>query len=77
MVLIDAKRAQSEGGKGKGSSRSWQAALSTCELEMVNPNVLIMHAREAGMDEVELQNAQGCVPEGGQATVVGGDSADC
>ena len=44
---------------------------------MVNPNVLIMHAREAGVDDVELQNAQGCVPEGTQGSVVGGDSADC
>jgi hypothetical protein len=26
---------------------------------MVNPNVLIMRAREAGVDEVDLQNAQG------------------
>ena len=76
MALIDVKRAQSEGGKGKGSSRPWQTTLSTRELEMVNPNVLIMRTREAGVDEVELQNAQGCVPEGGQAAVAGGDSAD-
>ena len=77
MALIDVKRAQSEGGKGKGSSRPWQTTLSTRELEMLPPNVLIMRAREAGVDEVDLQKAQGCVPGGAKGSVVGGDSADC
>ena len=49
MALIDVKRAQSEGGKGKGSSRPWQTTLSTRELEMLPPHVLIMRAREALM----------------------------
>jgi hypothetical protein len=57
MPLIDAKRAQSEDGKGKGRSRPWQATLLTCALEAVSPDELIKRAWEAGMDEVELQQA--------------------
>ena len=63
MQLIDAKRAQSEDGKGKGGIRPWQTRLSTRELEVVNPDELIERAREAGVDEVELQLAlQACGP---------------
>ena len=74
MRLMDAKRAQSEDGKGKGRSRPWQTTLSTRALEAVNPDVLIERAREAGVDEVELQQALGSVPEGGQSSASGGDS---
>ena len=65
MALIDAKRAQSEDGKGKGKGRSkpWWTRLSTRELEVVSTEELLERAREAGVDEVELQLAlQACGP---------------
>ena len=61
MPLIDAKWAQSEDGKGKGRSRPWQTTLSTHALKAVGPDELIKRAWEAGMDEVELQQALGSV----------------
>ena len=57
MLLIDAKQAQSEDVKGKGCSRPWQATLSTHVLKAVSPDELIKHAQQAGVDEVELQQA--------------------
>ena len=57
IPLIDAKRAQSKDVKGRGHSRPWEATLSTCVLEAVSLDKLTRHAQQAGMDEVELQQA--------------------
>ena len=65
MGLIDAKRVQSEDGKGKGKGRSkpWRTRLSTRELEVVSTEELLERAREADVEEVELQLAlQACGP---------------
>ena len=79
MPLIDAKRAQSEEGKGKGSSIPWQTSLSAGSLELIGPGELIKRAREAGVDEVELQQALERVSDGARGSASGGDSvaADC
>ena len=57
MPLIEAKGAQSEDVKGKGHSRPWQTTLSTRVLEAVSLDVLIKRTQQAGVDEVELQQA--------------------
>jgi hypothetical protein len=66
MALIDVKCAQAEDGskKGKGTkNRPWQTTLSTHELELVKIEILLERAREAGVDEVELQlTLQACGP---------------
>ena len=68
MALIDVKRAQAEDGskKGKGTkNRPWETELSARALELVKIEVLLNRAREAGVDEVELQLAlQACGPHG-------------
>jgi hypothetical protein len=65
MALIDTKRAQAEDGsrKNKGKNRPWQTTLSAHKLDLVKTEVLLERAREAGVDEVELQLAlQACGP---------------
>ena len=68
MALIEVKRAQAEEGsrKGKGTkNRPWEATLLVWVLELVKIEVLLNRAREAGVDEVELQLAlQVCRPHG-------------
>ena len=57
MALIATRRARAEDGsrKNKGKNRPWQTTLSAHKLELVKPEVLLERAREAGVDEVELQ----------------------
>jgi len=68
MALIEVKRAQAKEGsrKGKGTkNRPWETELSARALELVKIEVLLNRAREAGVDEVELQLAlQACGPHG-------------
>ena len=68
MALIEVKRAQAKEGsrKGKGTkNRPWETTLSVQALELVKIEVLVNRAREAGVDEVELQLAlQACGPHG-------------
>ena len=71
MALIDTKRAQAEAGsrRNKGKSRPWQTTLSAHKLDLVNTEVLLERAREAGVDEVELQlTLQACGPHSWQKT---------
>ena len=68
MALIATRRARAEDGsrKNKGKSRPWQTRLSVHELEVVTIEELLVRAREAGVDEVELQlTLQACGPLGG------------
>ena len=70
MVLIAARRARDEdiSRKNKGKSRPWETRLSVQELEEVTIKELLVRAREAGVDEVELQRTlQAC----GQSPRVG------
>ena len=64
MRLIEVKRTQAEKGsrKGKGTKiRRWETDLSARALELVKVDVLLNRARDAGVDEVELQLAlQAC-----------------
>jgi hypothetical protein len=68
MALIEVKRAQAKEGskKGKGTkNRPWQTTLSAQALKLVTIEILLNRAREAGVDEVELQLAlQACGPHG-------------
>ena len=68
MRLIEVKRTQAEkdSRKGKGTKiRRWETDLSTGALELVKIDVLLNRARDAGVDEVELQLAlQACGPHG-------------
>ena len=65
MALIATRRAQAEDGsrRNKGRSKPWQTRLSAHELELVPTEELLVRAREAGVDEVELQlTLQACGP---------------
>ena len=68
MALIEVKRTQAKerSRKGKGTkNRPWETDLSTQALKLVEIEVLLNRAREAGVDEVELQLAlQACGPHG-------------
>ena len=68
MALIEVRRAraQERSRKGKGTkNRPWETELSARALELVKIEVLLNRAREAGVDEVELQMAlQACGPHG-------------
>ena len=57
MSLIATRRARAEDGsrKNKGKSRPWRTRLSVHELEVVTIEELPVRAREAGVNEVELQ----------------------
>ena len=63
MVLIAARRARAEDSnrKNKGKRRPWETRLSVQELEEVTIKELLVRAREAGVNEVELQRTlQAC-----------------
>jgi len=65
MALIDVKRAQAEDGtrRNKGRSKPWQTTLSAEELKLVKIEILLERARDAGVNEVELQlTLQACGP---------------
>ena len=65
MALIATRRARAEDGsrKNKGKSRPWRTRLSVHELEGVTIEKLLVRAREAGVNEVELQlTLQACGP---------------
>ena len=68
MRLIEVKRTQAEkdSRKGKGTKlRRWETDLSTRALELVKIDVLLNRARDAGVDEGELQLAlQACEAHG-------------
>ena len=60
MRLIEVKRTQAEkdSRKGKGTKlRRWETDLSTRALELVKIEVLLSRARDAGVEEGELQMA--------------------
>ena len=60
MRLIEVKRTQAEkeSRKGKGTKyRRWDTDLSAHALELVKTSVLLNRAREAGVDEGELELA--------------------
>ena len=65
MALIATRRARAEDSsrKNKGKSRPWRTRLSVHELEVVTIEELLVRAREAGVNEVELQlTLQACGP---------------
>ena len=66
MVLIAARRARAEDSsrKNKGKCRPWETRLSVQELEETTIEELLVRAREAGVNEVELQlTLQACGAE--------------
>ena len=76
MLLINSKCAQFErdsDSKGKASSRPWQTNLTKQALETVRLDVLLERALEAGVDEVELQQALNEVSEGTTGSASGRD----